>query len=81
MTIEIHEPKLETLIRERMASGRFQSIEDALLEALQSSDGTVNPPELPRPGKSLAQLFMESPLAGSGIEFERIRDYPEPIEL
>ena len=36
MKLEIHKPELEELIRKRMASGRFQSVEDALLQALQS---------------------------------------------
>ena len=37
MTIEIHKPELETLILERMKSGRFQDIEEALIQALKSS--------------------------------------------
>jgi hypothetical protein len=37
MTIEIHRPELEALIRERMKKGAFQNVEDVLLQALQSS--------------------------------------------
>ena len=37
MTIEIHKPELEALILERMRSGAFASIEDALMQALESS--------------------------------------------
>ena len=37
MTIEIHRPELEDLIRERMKTGVFPTIEDALLQALRSS--------------------------------------------
>jgi hypothetical protein len=37
MTIEIHRPELEALIRERMKTGAFQTVEDALMEALNSS--------------------------------------------
>jgi len=37
MNIEIHQPKLEALIQQRMASGRFQSIEDVLVQALESA--------------------------------------------
>jgi DNA uptake protein ComE-like DNA-binding protein len=36
MTIEIHESELEALIRQRMESGQFQSVEDLLLAALKS---------------------------------------------
>ncbi len=41
MTIEIHRPELEALIRERMKSGGFQNPEDALMQALQSSPLTA----------------------------------------
>ncbi len=37
MTIEIQRPELEALIRERMKSGGFQSVEDVLMQALRSS--------------------------------------------
>jgi hypothetical protein len=41
MTIEIHRPELEALIRERMKIGGFQNPEDALLQALQSAPLTA----------------------------------------
>jgi hypothetical protein len=37
MTIEIHRPELEALIRERMKTGAFPTVEDALMQALKSS--------------------------------------------
>ena len=37
MTIEIEKPELEALILERMQKGQFASVEDALMQALQSS--------------------------------------------
>jgi predicted nucleic acid-binding protein len=37
MTIEIQKPELEALILERMQKGAFASIEDALMQALESS--------------------------------------------
>ncbi len=37
MTIEIQEPELEALILERMQSGAFPNVEEALLQALKSS--------------------------------------------
>ena len=39
MTIEIHKPELEALIRERMKRGAFQNVEDVLMQALKSSAG------------------------------------------
>jgi hypothetical protein len=77
MTIEIHQPELEALIEQRMASGRYATIEDALLAALQ----TPPAPEAERTQKSLGQFLRESPLWGSGIEFERSKDQPGIIEF
>lgn len=37
MTIEIQRPELEALLLERMQKGSFASIEDVLMEALESS--------------------------------------------
>ena len=37
MMIEIQEPELEALILERMHSGAFPTVEDALLQALRSA--------------------------------------------
>jgi len=42
MMIEIQKPELQALIQERMLAGAFQSVEDALMQALQSA---------PLPGK------------------------------
>lgn len=36
MTIEIHQPELEELIRQRMESGEFQSLSDLIRKALIS---------------------------------------------
>lgn len=33
MTIEIHRPELEALIRERMNSGGFHDVEDVIMQA------------------------------------------------
>jgi hypothetical protein len=41
MTIEIHRPELEALIRERMKIGGFQNVEDVLMQALKSSPPTA----------------------------------------
>ena len=37
MTIEIHRPELEALIRNWMKTGAFPTVEDALIQALKSS--------------------------------------------
>lgn len=81
MIIEIHKPELENLIRERMASGEYQNIEDVLIEALMpltESNQTAQPAS---PKKRLGQFLLESPLRGSGLKVERQKDYPRPTNL
>jgi len=43
MTIEIQKPELEALIRKRMESGAFQSVEEVLLQALKSAPQPTEP--------------------------------------
>jgi len=83
MTIEIHKPELEALIRERMKTGAFQSVEDALLQALTSSQPvpTANDGRRGERRKSLAQLFAESPFKGLDIDFERDPDRGRDLDL
>lgn len=37
MNIEIHQSEFEALIHQRMASGAFHDVEDALIDALKSA--------------------------------------------
>jgi hypothetical protein len=41
----------------------------------------AQPAEHPKPKQTLAEFFMESPLAGSGINLERDKDPGRDIEL
>ena len=74
MTIEIHKPELEALIREWMKRGAFQTVEDALLQALESSPIPVG--EDPRPshetaaptGADLVAAMRASPYKGISLE-------------
>jgi hypothetical protein len=81
MTIEIHEPELEALIRRSMETGRFRSVEDVLLQALRSSVGAEEVPQASLQRKNFAEFIMESPLRASGLDLERVKDYPRDIEL
>jgi hypothetical protein len=78
MSVVIHEPEIEALIEQRMATGAFQSVEAVLLHALKSAPV---PSAEKRPKQNLADFLMESPLRGSGIELERIKDYPVLAEV
>ena len=82
MIIEIHKPELESLIRERMASGEFQSVEDVLIQALKSTPA-IEKPAVPmrKPKKSFGQFLLASPLRDSGLNLDRQRDDPRPVDL
>jgi Arc/MetJ-type ribon-helix-helix transcriptional regulator len=63
MTLEIHRPELETLIREWMKSGAFSSVEDALIQALKAdppSPTSHNEPSR-RMGSELVEAMQSSP--------------------
>jgi hypothetical protein len=78
MTIEIHRPELEALIRERMKTGGFRNVEDVLLQALRSSPLPVGQHAEPREeaspatGADLVAALQASPY--KEIELESLRD-------
>jgi hypothetical protein len=53
-------------------------VEEVLLHALKSAP---IPTADKRPKQNFADFLMESPLRGSGLELDRIHDYPVPIEF
>jgi hypothetical protein len=75
MTIEINRPELEALIRERMNAGAFQSVEDALMQALTDSPlpdaGSTMPSK--RTSTDLIAAIQRSPYRELEIEPERYR--------
>ena len=67
MTIEL-KPEQERILQEALRQGRFQSIEQALDEALQA----IVPPQTeakPTGKKSLVEVF--APLRGLDLDFSR----------
>lgn len=78
MSVIIHQPEIEALVEQRMATGAFSDVEAVLLHALKSAPIPVAEHQ---PKQNLADFLMESPLRGSGIQIERIKDYPVPVEL
>ena len=80
MTIEIHRPELEALIRERMKTGAFQTVEDALMEALKASppaEDRSGKPRDTRTGADLIAALQSSPYREIEIEPARYR-LPSP---
>ena len=78
MTIEIQQPELEALIQQRLASGRFGSVEEVLMEALKSSGEEL---ATKAPKQNFNEFMLNSPLRSSGIDLERVKDYPREIDL
>jgi len=78
MTIEIHQPELEALIRDRMAAGNFASIEDFLRHALEAESPIA--PEVEdtpfRSGAELVAAMQRMPYKDVDLEPER---YAMPV--
>lgn len=79
MTIEIQRPELEALIRERMKTGAFPTVEDALIEALKSSPSPADQRALPSngtpvlTGADLVTAMQASPYKEIDLEPTRAR--------
>ena len=75
MTIEIHRPELEALIMERMKKGGFHNVEDALMQALETSPTGAEPatPAKNRTGADLIAAMQTSPYRELEIEPARYR--------
>jgi hypothetical protein len=76
VTIEIHSPELEALIIERMKIGGFGSVEDALVQALQSAplpDAKAVDASKGRTGADLIAAMQSSPYRDIEIEPVRYR--------
>jgi hypothetical protein len=79
MTIEIHKPERKALIMERMKTGGFHSVEDALMQALESSPAPCEKPAAPaknRTGGDLIAALQASPYRELEIEPSR---FPMPV--
>jgi hypothetical protein len=86
MTIEIQNPELQALILDRMRSGGFRNIEDALMQALKSQpcvpDENSNP-NVPHAltGTALVAAMQASPYKQIDLEPERNRLPVRNIEI
>jgi len=76
VTIEIHRPELEALIIQRMKSGGFHNVEDALLQALKTSPPGGEPSGTShdkRTGADLIAALQASPCRELDIEPPKVR--------
>jgi hypothetical protein len=87
MTIEIHKPELEALIRDWMKTGAFPTVEDALMQALKSSrlpgeqeaDASNGTPALT--GADLVAAMQASPYKEIDLEPTRARLSVRDVEF
>jgi hypothetical protein len=79
MRIEIQEPELEALIFARMQLGAFQTIEDALLQALKNSplpsmrNSAVSKGATATTGADLVAAMQSSPYKEISLDSARFR--------
>ncbi len=76
MSVEIHQPEIEALIQQRMASGAFHDVEEVLIQALKTAPLPTAPSRTPF-GKKLVDVFAEARQILDGIELDFPRD-PSP---
>ena len=73
MQIEIHRPELESMILQRLASGRFENVEDVLLDALQSTAAKPTGDGAPAQtfGERLIEAFAMIRVDGKDLDLSR----------
>lgn len=75
-------PEQERIVQEEIERGHFRNAEEVLdhaLAALREKSQAGNGETTTR--KNLAQFLMESPLAGSGLDLERDKQFARDVEL
>jgi hypothetical protein len=77
MTIEL-KPEQERILKEAVRQGRFQSLEQALDEALQSLVAPCTEAKEKAGKKSLVEVF--APLRGLELDFSRNPSTGRPVE-
>ncbi len=79
MTIHL-KPEQERIIQEEIESGHFRNLDEVLDHALAALR-EKKPPLPKKPRKNLVEVLCEPTFAGSGLDLERIRDYPRSVDL
>ncbi len=74
MSVEIHQPKIQSIIDRQMATGAFRSVEELLLCALQSFARPEPDPQEIGFGRKLVSTFGEAGELLEGWELDLQRD-------
>lgn len=79
MNIEVHQPELEAIILQRMATGRFRDVEDVLIDALKLSAHRGPAESKPH----LADVLAHARVLLDGEELDLTRDSApgRPVDL
>ncbi len=84
MSVEIQQPEIEALIRQRMASGAFHDVEEVLIHALKSAPQPASTPPLGKTfGKRLVDAFAEAReiLGDVEVDFPRDASPGRPVDV
>jgi hypothetical protein len=81
MNIEIHQPKLEAMIQRRLASGRFRSVEEVLMQALESAPMPEEEEKTRRTGADLVAAMQAMPYKDVDIEPARPHQPARDVEF
>ena len=82
MSLEIHQPEIEALIQQRMASGAFHDVEDLLLHALKCAPIPEAASAQPRAHrKSLEEIFAKVRGLAEDLDFGRDRSPGRAVDL
>jgi hypothetical protein len=75
-------PETEKLVREEIRNGHFHSVDEMIKAGVYARRAHQPEETTPRaPKKNFAQFLLDSPLPGSGLNLERQKDYPRPVDL
>jgi hypothetical protein len=82
MNIEITRPEARALLQKSLRESGHSEPEDVTFQALREYDAKPKPqPALADRFTNLADLLLDSPFVGAGLNLERTRDYPSPVEI
>jgi plasmid stability protein len=82
MTLTIKLPDADVQALKARAAARGVSAEQYALEVLEHDLAAAdNPSPAPKRFNNLSDLLLSSPFAGAGLDLERSKDRPRPVDL
>ena len=78
MTIQITQPEVEAIIRQRLETGSFRDAEDVILQALRLSPNVTG---TPAHQESIIELFAKIRGMGDDLDFSRNPSIGRPVDI